>query len=48
MVPPPFLNNTGEKGEFVLPLNIPAAPGQSAEKYDDFTFDALTFNSGMI
>jgi uncharacterized protein (DUF885 family) len=41
MVPPPFLHNTGEKGEFVLPLNIPAAPGQAAaEKYDDFTFDA--------
>ncbi len=39
MVPPPFLHNTGQKGEFVLPLNIPAGPGQtSAEKYDDFTF----------
>lgn len=43
MVPPPFLHNTGEKGEFVLPLNIPAAPGQSAEKYDDFTFDAAAW-----
>ena len=41
MQPPPFLHNTGQKGEFVLPLNIPAAPGQSsAEKYDDFTYDA--------
>jgi uncharacterized protein (DUF885 family) len=39
MVPPPFMRNTGEKGEFVLPLNIPAGPGQKAEKYDDFTFD---------
>ena len=29
MVPPPFLHNTGEKGEFVLPLNIPAGPGQT-------------------
>ena len=38
MVPPPFLHNTGQKGEFVLPLNIPAAPGGKAgEKYDDFT-----------
>lgn len=43
MVPPPFLRNTGEKGEFVLPLNIPAAPGQASEKYDDFTFDAAAW-----
>lgn len=43
MVPPPFLHNTGEKGEFVLPLNIPAAPGQASEKYDDFTFDAAAW-----
>jgi len=27
MVPPPFLHNSGQQGEFVLPLNIPAAPG---------------------
>jgi uncharacterized protein (DUF885 family) len=44
MVPPPFLHNTGQKGEFVLPLNIPAGPGQTAsEKYDDFTFDAASW-----
>ena len=44
MQPPPFLHNTGQKGEFVLPLNIPAAPGQAAsEKYDDFTFDAAAW-----
>ena len=44
MVPPPFLHNTGQKGEFVLPLNVPAGPGQtSAEKYDDFTFDAAAW-----
>jgi uncharacterized protein (DUF885 family) len=44
MVPPPFIHNTGQKGEFVLPLNIPAGPGQtSAEKYDDFTFDAAAW-----
>ncbi|MGB6430600.1 MAG: DUF885 domain-containing protein [Candidatus Acidiferrales bacterium] len=44
MVPPPFLNNTGQKGEFVLPLNIPASPGQSGDlKYDDFTFDAAAW-----
>jgi uncharacterized protein (DUF885 family) len=44
MVPPPFIHNTGQKGEFVLPLNIPAGPGQeSSEKYDDFTFDAAAW-----
>jgi hypothetical protein len=44
MQPPPFLHNTGQKGVFVLPLNIPAAPGQPAsEKYDDFTFDAAAW-----
>ncbi len=44
MQPPPFLHNTGQKGVFVLPLNIPAAPGQTAsEKYDDFTFDAAAW-----
>ena len=44
MVAPPFLDNTGQKGEFVLPLNIPAAPGQkAAQKYDDFTFDAASW-----
>ena len=44
MVPPPFLHNTGQKGEFVLPLNIPAGEGQASEqKYDDFTFDAAAW-----
>ncbi len=44
MVPPPFLHNTGQRGEFVLPLNIPAGPGQVAsEQYDDFTFDAAAW-----
>jgi len=44
MSPPPFLHNTGQKGEFVLPLNLPPAPGQkSTEKYDDFTFDAAAW-----
>ncbi len=44
MMPPPFIHNTGQKGEFVLPLNIPAGPGQVAsEKYDDFTYDAAAW-----
>ncbi len=44
MVPPPFIHNTGQKGEFVLPLNIPAGPGQTtSERYDDFTYDAAAW-----
>jgi hypothetical protein len=44
MQPPPFLHNTGQKGVFVLPLNIPTGPGQtSSEKYDDFTYDAAAW-----
>jgi hypothetical protein len=43
MVPPPFLNNTGQRGVFVLPLNMPAAPGKAVDKYDDFTFDAASW-----
>jgi len=40
---PAFLNNTGERGEFVLPLNIPSASGGEADTYDDFTFDAVAW-----
>ena len=44
MVPPPFLNNTGQRGVFVLPLNMPAGPGQAAAaKVDDYTFDAASW-----
>jgi hypothetical protein len=44
MVPPPFLNNTGQQGEFVLPLNMPAATGSAAsEKVDDYTYDAASW-----
>ncbi|MGB6603835.1 MAG: DUF885 domain-containing protein [Steroidobacteraceae bacterium] len=43
MVPPPFLHNTGQRGEFVLPLNIPSATGGAGDKYDDFTFDAVSW-----
>jgi uncharacterized protein (DUF885 family) len=43
MVPPPFLHNTGERGVFVLPLNMPAAAGEKEDKYDDFTFDAASW-----
>jgi uncharacterized protein (DUF885 family) len=43
MDPPPFLNNTGQKGEFVLPLNVPSATGGEADKYDDFNYDAVAW-----
>jgi len=43
MTPPPFLHNTGQRGEFVLPLNIPSANGGAEDKYDDFTTDAVSW-----
>ena len=43
MEPPPFLHNTGQRGQFVLPLNIPSATGGAAEKFDDFTSDAVAW-----
>ncbi|HMA52464.1 MAG TPA: DUF885 domain-containing protein, partial [Magnetospirillaceae bacterium] len=43
MTPPPFLHNTGQRGEFVLPLNIPPADGGKADTYDDFTYDGITW-----
>jgi uncharacterized protein (DUF885 family) len=44
MQPPPFLHNTGQKGEFVLPLNIPPTAGQkAADQYDDFAYDAAAW-----
>lgn len=45
MRPPRMLGNTGELGEFVLPLNVPAAPGSTAGagRLDDFTFEAASW-----
>jgi uncharacterized protein (DUF885 family) len=44
MNPPPLVNNTGQVGEFVLPLDVPPAPGGGpAERSDDFTHDAITW-----
>ncbi len=37
MKPPPLIGNTGERGQFVLPVGNPAAAGAS-EPYDDFNF----------
>jgi uncharacterized protein (DUF885 family) len=41
MVGPPFLNNTGQRGEFVLPLTMPSSNGAKDDRYDDFTYDAV-------
>ena len=40
MVPPRFIGNTGEQGEFVLPLSM---PGKTTQKYDDFNYDAAAW-----
>jgi hypothetical protein len=40
MVPPRLLGNTGEQGEFVLPL---AVPGKTQQKYDDFNYAAASW-----
>ena len=39
--PPRMLGNTGERGEFVVPLKIISAEGELAA--DDFTFDAASW-----
>src|SRR6266850_2124838 len=45
MRPPRLLGNTGEQGEFILPLNIPAPPGskEATQKLDDFTHTAASW-----
>lgn len=40
MMPPRMIGNTGEQGEFVLPLSV---PGKVAKKYDDFNYDAAAW-----
>jgi len=45
MRPPRLVGNTGEQGEFILPLNIPAPPGskEATQKLDDFTHTAASW-----
>jgi Bacterial protein of unknown function (DUF885) len=46
MNPAPLVNNTGQVGEFVLPLDVPSGAGSNgapAERSDDFTHDAVTW-----
>jgi uncharacterized protein (DUF885 family) len=40
MSPPRLIGNTGEQGEFVLPLS---RPGKVEQKYDDFNYDAAAW-----
>jgi uncharacterized protein (DUF885 family) len=42
MQPPPLLNNHGERGAFVLPLETQGQSGATL-KYDDFTFAAASW-----
>jgi len=44
MNPAPLVGNTGQAGEFVLPLDVPPAAGETGtERADDFTHDAVTW-----
>jgi hypothetical protein len=43
MQAPRLIGNTGEMGEFVLPLRIPAQDGQKTLALDDFTYDAFSW-----
>jgi hypothetical protein len=47
MRPPRLVGNTGEMGEFLLPLRVPTASAakgpQAMESFDDFTFDAASW-----
>ena len=43
MDPPPFINNHGEKGTFVLSTGQPAKAGDTSQSYDDFTFKAAAW-----
>ncbi len=42
MHPPRLIGNTGEVGEFVLPLNVPDKSGRM-QRFDDFTFAAASW-----
>jgi hypothetical protein len=43
MHPPRLIGNTGEMGEFVLPLRIPSSDGKQDLGFDDFTYDAAAW-----
>lgn len=43
MQPPRLIGNTGEMGEFILPLRVPGNQGQGNLQLDDFTYDAFSW-----
>jgi hypothetical protein len=43
MDPPPFVNNHGEQGTFVLTMGNPGKAGDTSQAYDDFTFKAAAW-----
>jgi len=43
MQPPRLIGNTGEMGEFILPLRIPGKQGDNKLALDDFTYDAFSW-----
>ena len=43
MDPPPFINNKGERGTFVLAMGNPQANGDASQAYDDFTYEAAAW-----
>lgn len=43
MDPPPFINNHGEQGTFVLTMGNPSASGDKSDAYDDFTYKAAAW-----
>lgn len=43
MSPPRLVGNTGEYGEFVLPLTVPAPAGKKTLRMDDFTYHAAAW-----
>jgi hypothetical protein len=43
MRPPRLIGNTGEYGEFVLPLVMPGKAGRESLRMDDFTHEAVTW-----
>ncbi|HEY1793250.1 MAG TPA: DUF885 domain-containing protein [Opitutaceae bacterium] len=42
-LPPQIIGNTGQRGQFVLPLNNPGASASPEDKYDDFSFRAAAW-----
>jgi uncharacterized protein (DUF885 family) len=43
MQPPPLVNNTGQMGQFVLPLGNPGAGDDAESSYDDFNYPAAAW-----